>query len=344
MQFGRLLTGFLLALAVAAAVVVAASGMPWPRSPLPPRDGPRLADARSWGYQLQRFDARVVPDDVDVVVIDYSRDGSEARVLTPGTIEALRRRDGRPPRIVLCYLSIGEAESYRYYWRPRWQVAPPEWLGPENPQWQGNFAVRYWQAGWRRTIFAPAPRLADHVRELLDHRRRPYIDRILEAGFDGIYLDRVDAFAQWLDKRASAPSDMVALVQDIAAYARSRKPGFLVVAQNGEELLKSPAYLKTLDGVAKEDLLYGVDGEGKENSSDDVAASVELLDRARVAGLPVFVVEYIADPARRAKAAGELRAHGYLPLFAPRGLSLPPESATGSSVGAPPRGTSSAPR
>lgn len=329
MQVRRLLTGVMVLVAIAAAAVVAASGMSWPRHALPPRQGPRLADARSWGYQLQYFDTRVLRQDVDVVVIDYSRDGSDGRALTADMIETLRHRDGRPPRIVLCYLSIGEAESYRYYWRPRWHEAPPEWLGRENPQWKGNFAVRYWQAGWRRTIVDPAPRLTDRVRELLDYRRKPYIDRILDAGFDGIYLDRVDAFAQWLGTRASAPSDMVALVEDIAAYARDRKPGFLVVAQNGEELLKSQAYLKTLDGVAKEDLLYGVDGEEKENAPDDVAASVELLDKARAAGLPVFVVEYVTDQARRAKAAQELRARGYLPLFAPRGLSLPPESADG---------------
>lgn len=326
MQGGRLLTGLLLLAVAATGAIVVAAGMTWPRGTLPPREGPTVAQVRSWGYQLQRFDARTVPDDVDLLVVDYSRDGSDAKALTPEVIERLRQRRGRQPRIVLCYMSIGEAENYRYYWRSRWQAAAPEWLAGENLEWKGNYAVRYWLDGWRRRIVDPAPTLAERVHEIVVPARRPYIDRIVEAGFDGVYLDRVDVFAQWLKQRASAPSDMVAFVKEIAEYARRRKPGFLVIAQNGEELLKSQAYVRALDGVAKEDLLFGLDGDGKENAAEDVQASVALLAKAHAAGLPVLVVEYVSELETRARAAAQLRARGFLPLFASRGLVLPPES------------------
>ncbi len=322
-RFGPL---FLLAVALALAGVAyfGADRVPLPRSGLAPREGPAPGEATSWGYQLQRFDPRQVPDGIDLMVIDYSRDGSDAKALSPESLRQLRERPGRPPRIVLCYLSIGEAESYRFYWRPRWKLEPPSWLGPENPEWKGNYAVRYWQPGWKRLIVT-SPTLADRVLEIADARRKPYLDRILEAGFDGVYLDRVDAYAQWKDDPSAARERMIALVREIAAYARARKPGFLVVAQNGEELLRSEAYRRTIDGIGKEDLLYGLGGDGFPNAPEDIEGSAQLLGLARAEGLPVFAVEYIADPAQRAKAVADLRRRGLVPLFAARGLALPPE-------------------
>lgn len=314
--------------AAALALVVALAGpsfTTWPRPELAPRQGMALAVAQSWGYQLQHLDARAIPEDIDVLVVDYSRDGSEKMALSPGKVEQLRLRPGRPPRIVLCYFSIGEAESYRYYWHQAWAAAPPAWLGGENKDWRGNYAVRYWRGEWQRLLISPRPTIVTRLKEALEPRRLPYLDRILEAGFDGVYLDRVDAFAQWIGERASAQADMIALVERIAAYAHGRKPGFLVVSQNGEELLKSKTYRAALDGVAKEDLLYGIEGDGRENSADDVASSRALLQRARADGLPVLVVEYLSDHAQRARAYAQLKADGYVPLFATRGLALPPE-------------------
>jgi len=45
----------------------------------------------------------------------------------------------------------------------------------ENPEWPGNFKVRYWEEGWREVVYG-------------------YLGRVMEAGFDGAYLDVVDAF------------------------------------------------------------------------------------------------------------------------------------------------------
>ncbi len=50
---------------------------------------------------------------------------------------------------------------------------------------------------------------------------------------------------------------MIAFVTKLAAHARGRKPGFLVVPQNGEELLTDAGYRAVIDGIGKEDILYG---------------------------------------------------------------------------------------
>ena len=85
----------------------------------------------------------------------------------------MRRKPDGSRRLVLAYMSIGEAESYRWYW-PRRSSA---WLGAENPQWRGNYGVRFWHSDWQEIIFE-------------------YTDKIVAAGFDGVYLDKVDEFEE----------------------------------------------------------------------------------------------------------------------------------------------------
>ena len=303
----------------------ALSGRPAPRAALPERRGSRITDARSWGYQLQGPRTDRLADGIDVLVIDYSSDGSAGKVFAPAAVDAFRRRaDGRS-RIVLAYLSAGEAETYRYYWQPRWRQAPPAWLGVENTEWRGNYHVRYWAPEWQRIIVAPARTRLDALREIVDPARVPYIDRILEAGFDGVYLDRIDAWSDIGKGRPGAADDMIRFVAAISAYAKARKPGFMVVAQNGEELLQRADWRRNLDAVAKEDLFYGVAGAEQPNDADEVARSIRLLDRAKADRLPVFVVEYLsADPLRRA-ARARIAERGYIPLFATRELNAPPE-------------------
>ena len=333
----RALASMLLLLATAVlAGVFAISRAPDPAAPLPPRDGPALAAAKTWGYQLQYVDHLQVPEAIDMMVVDYSRDGTAARAFTPADVEALRTRPGRSPRIVLCYLSIGEAENYRAYWDMSWNSKPPQWLGAENAAWKGNFAVRFWQPGWQRLIVESrraSLTLATRIARALFPPRKPYLDEIIDAGFDGVYLDRVDAYEKAQDARPTAKSDMIAFVGAISAHARARRPGFLVVPQNGEELLAGARYRAMIDGVAKEDLFYGEGGDSTANPPDTTRAAIGLLNRAKADGLPVFVIEYIPDPERQRTTLGNIRNLGFTGLFAERGLKqppvLPPSAASG---------------
>lgn len=315
----------LLGLAVVALGLWAAR-VPWPRRHIMiTGDAPDPIAAKAWGLQLQNVAALAIPEAVDILVVDYSRDGSDKRAWTPAAVEALKRRESGRPRLVLCYLSIGEAESYRYYWRERWLNGASRWLGPENPSWKGNFAVRFWEPSWQRIIVEPAPTVYRRLLEFVRPQLKPYLDRILEAGFDGVYLDRIDAFAEWEKTRGKqAEADMVAFVRRISSYAKARKPDFLVVPQNGEELLKHETYLAAIDGAAKEDLLYGIGGEEVQNDPGAVAATTEMLDRVRRQKKPVLVVEYLADAGKRTRALREIMGRGYLPLIAARALNTPP--------------------
>lgn len=302
---------------------------PNPVRALPPRQGPEISQAKTWGYQLQGIDPRLVPHSLDMIVIDYSRDGTQARALTAREIDALRRRPDGSMRIVLCYLSVGEAEKYRYYWQPGWGWQAPSWLGAENPSWKGNYSVQYWQAGWQKIFLGAAPEkssLFDRWVAKLFSSSRPFLDQIVEAGFDGVYLDRVDAYDKAAETRPTAKADMIAFVKSIASYARSRRAGFLIVPQNGEALLENKGYRQVIDAIGKEDLLFGAKGDGVANPVEDVRYDVAILNRAKADGRPVFVVEYLVDPAVRRASAATLQQHGFIGAFAERTLSQPPSA------------------
>jgi len=114
----------------------------------------------------------------DLVIIDAF---FEDQALTTAQINGLKTKPDGKQRLVLAYMSIGEAEDYRWYWQSGWKEGTPDWLGEENPDWEGNYAVAYWQAGWQAIIFQ-------------------YTDIITAAGFDGLYLDRVDEYEYWEDR------------------------------------------------------------------------------------------------------------------------------------------------
>lgn len=100
-------------------------------------------------------------------------------IFTASEINQLRNKANGGKRIVICYMSIGEAEDYRYYWDASWNTSKPNWIAAENPDWAGNFKVRYWNEDWQKIIY----RNSDS-----------YLDKILTAGFDGVYLDIIDGF------------------------------------------------------------------------------------------------------------------------------------------------------
>ena len=76
-------------------------------------------------------------------------------------------------------MSIGEAEDYRYYWDSDWEPGHPSWIEEENPDWPGNYKVKYWNSSWQDIIYGNGD---------------SYLQKILDQGFDGVYLDIIDAY------------------------------------------------------------------------------------------------------------------------------------------------------
>lgn len=144
-----------------------------------------LNDAKNFLYLLnpenfaskQHFINDLSQTNYDIIIMDLFFVNQLA--FTAQEIDSLKIKRNGSKRLVIAYMSIGEAEDYRYYWNNDWYTNPPEWLAGENPDWPGNYVVKYWMPGWQQIIFGNPD---------------AYLDKILDSGFDGVYLDIIDAF------------------------------------------------------------------------------------------------------------------------------------------------------
>ncbi len=148
-----------------------------------------LSDAQNFLYLINsgQFGSKadllstIAATNYDLIIIDLFHSGM---ALTPTEITALKSKNNGGSRLVIAYMSIGEAEDYRYYWQPGWQPGNPTWLRRENPEWPGNFKVRYWEKEWQDIIYG---------------NDSSYLKKILDAGFDGVYLDLIEAYEHFED-------------------------------------------------------------------------------------------------------------------------------------------------
>ena len=270
----------------------------------------RLSGVRSWGYQLRllRF-PEIAASPLDLVVIDHALSAGRRFVhqFTPELIELAKKKPEGGHRLILAYLSIGEAERYRFYWDQAWYdpAKKPVWLGALNLEWEGNYLVRFWHPEWQRFILEGPD---------------SYLGRIKAAGFDGIYIDRADVHSEWAKEKPDAEALMAAFIHRLAIAARKDDPKFLVVMQNAEELVRRKPVLDAIDGIAKEDLYYGIDHKGTRNDRGNVESSLGYLRQAKRAGRRIFVVEYLDDAVKIRDASRRAAAEGFVFHFTGRDL------------------------
>ncbi|NLI97403.1 hypothetical protein GX441_01940 [bacterium] len=149
-----------------------------------------LSDVKDFLYILQHdpdIPKQVFLDSLaslgfDIIVMDYAS-SFDGLAYTSADISSLKQKSGA---ILIAYMSIGEAEDYRPYWKEEWSRKSnrPDWIELENPSWPGNYLVRYWDPEWKAIIYGTDS---------------SYLDRIISQGFDGVYLDKVDAYEDYLD-------------------------------------------------------------------------------------------------------------------------------------------------
>ena len=237
-----------------------------------------LSWIESWGYQLQNVNLSEVENSTyDVMVIDYSKNGDDESAFTAEEIASLQSSG----KIVLAYLSIGEAEDYRFYWKKKWNSKKPRFLEKENPEWAGNYKVKYWHKAWWKKAL------------------RPYLDKIMAAGFDGVYLDIIDGyyyFGEKDNKMRTRANQMVKLVEKIAKYTRKEYgEDFIITPQNGAAILDDCSkrfkkrYIKAIDAIGVESLYYNLYNE------DDKNYRIEKLTELSKANKLILNVEYINE-------------------------------------------------
>ena len=270
-----------------------------------------LMNIRTWGYQLQNISIPqiVANRTFDLIVMDYSQDGTGATAFTAQQIGQIQTSGKK----ALAYISIGEAEDYRDYWQSIWKTNPPAWLGAENPNWKGNYKVRYWMAEWQSIIFQ-------------------YIDTIIAQGFDGIYMDIIDAYYYWMQENPEKPnadSLMIRFVLNIRNHISSRTARtFYLLPQNAEEIVSStnvtPAlkaqYFSAIDAIGVEDVFFpGNDDEN--NPFNPTASRITQLQEFLANGKQVFSIEYLTEPAKISQYKTAAMTAKFIPYTCKRDLA-----------------------
>ena len=222
-----------------------------PGEPVSAAGLPSLADVSHWLYLLDdnlglgTVD-QIAASDYDMVVLDFIP--SEENNTDYPMAEVVGQLHGAPhPKLVLAYIDIGEAEEYRTYWQEGWGIGNPEWIAGEDPDgWEGNFPVAFWYDEWRQIWLGE-----DGI-----------LQRILVCGFDGIYLDWVEAYSDESVMAVAERDDvdpveeMIWWVWDMSDFVKSRCDQCLVIAQNAAELAEYDDYLDAIDAIAQEQVWF----------------------------------------------------------------------------------------
>lgn len=241
----------------------------------------------SFIYQLQHVEfEELLSQNVSLIVV-------EPEELDETQVAALKNSN----KIVLSYLSIGEAEKWRDYWQDKWDANQPSWVG-ENQSGEQSPVVKYWEQEWQELTFSR-------------------MDEIVLLGFDGFVLDTVSTGYHYWEKKGYdktfTRNEMAEFVKRISARAKNTSK--LVFVNNAGSLLDKEGYLDAIDGMTSEEAFY-YDDEPASWSGGDVA----LLDKVIAAGKPVLAIDYSTKKELQCDFIKKAKEHGFVPFVTTKGL------------------------
>ena len=309
----------------------------------------RLHAARTWMYQLQGLEnktavARLAATEYPLLVIEPGHNFKEFPHDTRAMLRALRYTPTGKKRLILAYVDIGQAEDYRDYWRPDW--VPPTRTAPGKPDfmitidpdgWSGNYPVAFWRAAWKNLWMKPSG----------------IVPTLAHMGFDGLYLDWVEAYDDEFVMAAAETEGvepagaMIELIEELGRAGRKVIPDFLIIPQNAPYLIdRDPdRYARAISALAVEDTWFHGRGDAEwddpeagdlhDRHQDDFATPRRLAQYRKYQrrGLPVFSVDYCVSGKNAALVYQKARQAKLRPLVTRVSLSRltetpppPPES------------------
>jgi cysteinyl-tRNA synthetase len=253
---------------------------------------PVFSDDSKLVYVLQGADIKdLLKTDFDIAVVDPD----DSR-LNSKNLDSLQKQDKR----IIAYLSIGEAEDYRSYWEEDWCAGNPSFVDEENPDWHGNYRVRFWDRQWQDIIIKR-------------------LDELVKTGYDGAYLDVIDVYEYYRDKGyIFAKIEMINFVYSISRHVKSSKEDFLIIPQNGEELLTDYVYIKSIDGIGREDIWFTDDAAVDKNATE---LTLKYLAGIKQNNKFVFVICYAEEEITKNMFLEFTKKYGFIPYLGKRELN-----------------------
>lgn len=297
----------------------------------------------SWGYQLHDYTnqniSRMETSRNTLWVVDYSKDGADENRFSKQEIAKIKRNGN----VVISYFCLGEAEMVRYYW-PKYDrealikrnevyevgykneslnftnVEGVQVLGRDNAEYVDNFPVKFWLQSWQKTMLEDSAEFGTS-----------YLNRIIDSGFDGVYLDTVDAFEYYNESTiATRAKQMYQLIIKIAKLGRAKNPNFKVMMQNAMSITdylseqEKATLFYYVKGFGVEDLFHPGVGENnpRKFSKFGEAKSIKEI-KSKFKDVVFFTVDYIPglSPAAKKDYFHDARKKNFIPVISDRSLS-----------------------
>lgn len=237
-------------------------------------------------------------------------EGYDLLLLESEAVGDLSTEDKRG-RLCVGYMSVGEAERYRWFYP---DVKDKPWVLDANPEWPDSRLVDPRSPEWRALV-------VDYVAA-----------GILDAGYDGFVLDNVDTGEELERRDPELYAGAIEATADILRALREAYPDAAIIANGGLDTV--PLAFDSVDAVMYE----GTFSTWKRVRGDEFAYGEippkskawlrPRLLRIKAAGLPILALEYAdpADPAEIDRVYAAVRKSGNNPYVAERELDAFPGS------------------
>ncbi len=201
-------------------------------------------------------------------------------------------------KMVIAYLSVGEADPGEPYYKKSWTQGNPKWLAVGNPFGHDGFGVY--------PVNTP-----EWIRYL-----KQSMDRLIKTGYDGAFYDVLDVY--WNPGYPGGPSaqnmkDAIALGCELTNYARKKNPNFKILVNNASNLMNDFPDLNfgnCFDATVMESLFYS--STDHEQSPIWFNYHIPLLKKQMTAGKKIFVLDKALIPANKARGLSESKKLGFI--------------------------------
>jgi endo-alpha-1,4-polygalactosaminidase (GH114 family) len=259
-----------------------------------PNQDVALKSAKTWYASFKHVDpVRICKSDADVVVLERYNPASN-RLWSRSDIVSFRLSSSDKDKIMLaripfCGISLND---------PLLFTVPSVLLGNVSGE---AVPVRYWLDDWMEFL-------------------KKTIDDAIDCGFNGIYLDYVNIWASWVADFPDAENrakDAIVAVSNYVHVVRAKK-GFLMVTHGQDNWVSDQKYMKAIDGIACDGVMYN--GNDVTDQADS-ATVINNLNTCINNGKVAMVMDYIVDMSNRMNFVNYTSLLGFIPCAIDKPLS-----------------------
>lgn len=140
-----------------------------------------LTDSSQFARQ-EEFVLALSNTNYDAVIVDVLHRGR--RPFTKTSVDGMKFKKLGSRRLVLAYMNVGQAETFRHYWQPNWREGFPGFVMSPVPGNPDRHFVEYWNPEWMKIMAGDT---------------QSYLYGVFAQGYDGVVLDGLESFRQFED-------------------------------------------------------------------------------------------------------------------------------------------------